>query len=92
MKPLFVTEKDTTVYVLQNIVRTKKAIKEDSKKSCPKAKDFISVDEAPRTMSLILKDDLGLAAYKRHSGQFLTYNLKKIMVAKSKQLLKWYEK
>jgi hypothetical protein len=47
---------------------------------------------APRTMSRILKDDLGLAAYKRRTGHFLTDNLNKNRVVKSKQLLKRYAK
>ncbi|XP_026325277.1 uncharacterized protein LOC113234191 [Hyposmocoma kahamanoa] len=47
---------------------------------------------APRTMSRILKDDLGLAAYKRRTGHFSTDNLKKNRVVKSKQLLKRYAK
>jgi transposase len=47
---------------------------------------------APRTMSRILKDDLGLTAYKRRTGHFLTDNLNKNRVVKSKQLLKRYAK
>ncbi|TLO71586.1 hypothetical protein FEG37_18500, partial [Acinetobacter baumannii] len=43
-------------------------------------------------MSRILKDDLGLAAYKRRTGHFLTDNLKENRVVKSKQLLKRYAK
>lgn len=43
-------------------------------------------------MSRILKDDLGIAAYKRRTGHFLTDNLKKNRVVKSKQLPKRYAK
>lgn len=34
---------------------------------------------ASRTMSHILKDNLGLAAYKRRTGHFFTDNVKKIV-------------
>ena len=47
---------------------------------------------APRTVSRILKDDLGLAAYKRRIGHYLTDNLKWNLVVKSKQLIKRYAK
>jgi len=40
---------------------------------------------APRTMSRVLKDGLGLAAYKRRTGHFLTDNLKENRVVKTKQ-------
>uniref|UniRef100_A0A2H1W6Q6 SFRICE_014692 n=1 Tax=Spodoptera frugiperda TaxID=7108 RepID=A0A2H1W6Q6_SPOFR len=43
---------------------------------------------APRTMPRILKDGLGLAAYKRGTGHFLIDNLKKNRVVKSKLLQK----
>lgn len=33
---------------------------------------------APRTMSRIIKQDLGLGAFKRQTGQRLTFDLKKI--------------
>lgn len=44
----------------------------------------------PRTLPRILKDDLGLAAYKRYIGHFLTDNLKNNKVVKWKQQLKRY--
>lgn len=47
---------------------------------------------APKTILLILKDVLGLAVYKKCTGIFLSDNLKKYRVIKSKQLLKRYLK
>lgn len=47
---------------------------------------------APKTILLILKDVLGLAVYKKCTGIFLSDNLKKYRVIKSKQLLKRYPK
>lgn len=47
---------------------------------------------APRTMSRIIKQDLGLGAFKRQTGQRLTVDLKKNRKAKSKRLLTLYGK
>lgn len=42
----------------------------------------------PSSMSRILKQDLGLSAYKRHTGHLLTNALKKARKRKSKELLR----
>lgn len=78
-------------------VRTKKvvkAVRERIRRNPVRKQKILSREMkiAPRTMSRILKDDLGLAAYKRRTGHFLTDNLKKNRVVKSKQLLKRYAK
>lgn len=76
-------------------VRTKKlvkAVRERIRRNPVRKQKILSREMkiAPRTMSRILKDDLGLAAYKRRTGHFLTDNLKKNRVVKSKKLLKRY--
>lgn len=45
---------------------------------------------ATRTMSRVLRSDLGLKALRRSTGQFLTAQLKKQRVVKSRALLKRY--
>jgi len=47
---------------------------------------------SPRTISRILKGDLGMTAYKRCTGHLLTNKLKAIRLEKSKKLLRLYGK
>ena len=44
------------------------------------------MDIAPRTMSCIIKQDLGLGAFKRQTGQHLTIALKENRGTKSRCL------
>jgi len=46
----------------------------------------------PRTMSRIIKEDLGLGVYRRSTGQRLTDALRKIRTTRAKKLLKRYAK
>ncbi|KAL4153798.1 hypothetical protein QTP88_001631 [Uroleucon formosanum] len=46
----------------------------------------------PRTMSQIIKEDLGLGAYRRSAGQRLTDALRQIRTTRAKKLLKRYAK
>ncbi|KAL4131321.1 hypothetical protein QTP88_008653 [Uroleucon formosanum] len=46
----------------------------------------------PRTMSRIIKEDLGLGAYRRSTGQRLTDALRQIRTTRAKRLLKRYAK
>uniref|UniRef100_A0A2S2R265 Uncharacterized protein n=1 Tax=Sipha flava TaxID=143950 RepID=A0A2S2R265_9HEMI len=46
----------------------------------------------PKTMSRIIKEDLGLGAYRRSIGQRLTDALRKIRAIRAKKLLQQYAK
>jgi len=46
----------------------------------------------PRTMSRIIKENLGLGAYRRSTGQWLTENLRQVRATRPKKLLQQYAK
>lgn len=78
-------------------VRTKKAIEAVRSRvnRKPLRKQKILSREmkiSPRTVSRILKEDLGLKAYKRYTGHLLTDKLKAIRRERSKKLLRLYGK
>ncbi len=47
---------------------------------------------APRTLSCVLQDDLGLRAFKRRKGQLLTLRLSVLQCERVKKLLRLYSK
>jgi len=88
------TDQEVDVHVKLELMQQSKAVAQGIYRNSLHKQKIITREMKipPKTMSRIMKEDLGLGVYRRSTGQWLTESLRQIRATIAKKLLQQYAK